>query len=287
MPLMSGIPNVINDTQAHVLRAATTHNTDVGLLAVPPSFGHSVYQGNTGKVLTRKQRNGIRLLRFELLNVAAASPGGIGFRFDDTYLRIGVLSEDGATMVDVSDNVKSRTPQAVQEAGALQTGFVIGYPVPFGWVSTDFTTAETDNDGGTENDHAVQYSQNGTTWAATTAGSSYTDNFTKSNAVWGLGAANLVWAPPADWKPNISLMGGAWDGLYLMRFTSAQREANDVAALITGLEVGILEKVTSIVQNGIFENEQSAFHSRYADGIVAYFGTANAGNRVYAEWETV
>ena len=282
---MSGVPNIINDTQAYVLRNTGHHNLDTGLLAVPPSFSSARFNPTTGKVETRKQRNGIRFRRFELLNAAAAAAGGIGFRFDDTYLRIGVLSEDGATMVDVSDLVKSRTPQAVQEAGALQTGFVIGYPVPFGWVSTVVSTAEEDAGGAAVPDHAVQYSQNGTTWATTTAGSAYKDDFTKTNTVWAAEIKNFVWAPPADWAPNTTLMT-EWQGLYLMRFTSADREADDVAALITGLEVGTLVKVTSIAQNGIWENESSDFSSSYADGVVAFFATAAAGNRVYAEWET-
>lgn len=288
MPLMYGIPNQINATQAFVLRAAGSHNLDNGLLAVPPSYSHGIFQSPGGGVLSRAQRNGIRLLRFELMQSGAAGAGGIGFRFDDTYLKIATLAADDVTMVDISAAVKARTATAVQTTGANQMGFVIGYPEKFGWVSVDFTTAETDDDGGAENDHAVQYSQNGTTWTTTTAGSSYTDTMTTANAVWTAIARNLVWASPADWMPNDgTLLGGAWKGLYLMRFTSAQREAADVAAKISGLEVGVLEQVKSIAQNGIYENEQTAFHHRLADGVVAYFGTADAGNRVYAEWESV
>lgn len=283
-----GVPNIINDTQSYVLRAAGTHGTDSGLLAVPPYFESALFNSTTGKVESAKQRNGIRFRRFELLNVAAAAAGGIGFRFDPTYLKVGRLSADGATLTDITASVKARTEVAVQVAGANQTGFVVGYPVPFGWVSADFTTAETNAGGATVVDHGVQYSgTSGTAWVTTTAGSSYKDDYTKTNAVWGVEAKNLVWAPPAAWTPNVSLMGGEWAGLYLMRFTSVEREAGDVAAMITGLEVGTLVKVTSIAQNGIYENEQSDLHSRYADGIVAFFATADAGNRVYAEWETV
>lgn len=288
MPLMNGIPNIINNTQAFVLRAAGTHNLDNGLLAVPPAYSHGVYQGSTGNVLSRAQRNGIRLLRFEMMQSGAAGAGGIGFRLDDTYLKIATLAADDVTMTDISAAVKARTATAVQVVGADQTGFVIGYPEKFGWVSVDFTTAETDDDSGGENDHAVQYSQNGTTWTTSTAGSSYTDTMSTTNAVWTAIARNLVWAAPADWMPNDgTLLGGVWKGLYLMRFTTAQKEAADVAAKISGLEVGVLEQVKSIAQNGIYENEQSSFHHRLADGVVAYFGTADAGNRVYAEWETV
>ena len=287
MPLLTGIPNIINDTQAHILRAVGTHQTDNGLLAVPPYYTHSLPNGSGG-ISSYKQRQGIRFLRFEMLNAAAAAAGGIGFRFDSTYLKVGRLSEDGATLTDITAEVKARTEVAVQVVGADQTGFVVGYPIPFGWMSADFTTAETDNDGGVENDHAVYFSDTiGTAWTVTTAGSAYKDDYTKTNAVWAAEAKNFVWAPPASWSPNVSLMGGEWKGLYLMRFTTAQKEALDVAAMITGLEVGILEKVTSIAQNGIYENELSSFHSRYADGVVAFFATAAAGNRVYAEWETV
>jgi hypothetical protein len=288
MPLMTGVPNIINNTQAFVLRAAGSHNLDNGLLAVPPSYSHGVYQGPSGKILSRAQRNGIRLLRFELLQSGAAGAGGIGFRLDDTYLKIATLAADNVTMTDISTAVKARTATAVQVTGADQTGFVIGYPEKFGWVSVDFTTAETNAGGATVVDHTVQYSQNGTTWTVSTAGSSYTDTMSTTNAVWSAIARNLVWAAPADWMPNNgSLLGGAWKGLYLMRFTSAEREASDVAAKISGLEIGVLEQVKSIAQNGLYENEQSSFHHRLADGVVAYFGTADAGNRVYAEWEAL
>ena len=230
----------------------------------------------------------MRYLRFELMNAAAAAPGGIGFRLDDTYLKIATLAADDTTMVDISDAVKARTATAVQTTGANQMGFVIGYPEKFSCVSTAFTTAETDNDTGGEINHVVQYSQTGNTWTTYATASALEDDFSKTGGVWSASPANFVWSPPADWQPNDgTLLGGAWKGLYLLRFTSAGREANDVAAKITGLEVGYLETVASIAQNGIWENEQTALHHRLADGAIAFFGTANAGNRVFAEWETV
>lgn len=288
MPLSQGIPNIIDSTQAYVLRNSGQHCLDSGLLAVPPEYSHGLFQRNTGKILSKRQRNGIRLLRFELLQVGAAGAAGIGFRFDDTLMKVGHLTADGATYTDLSAAVKARTVSTIQTVGAVQDGFVVGFPEKFGWLSTQVSTAETDAGGGTVPDHAVQYSQSGTTWATTTAGSSYKDDFTKSNTVWIAETKNFVWAPPADWLPNDgTLCGGELKGLYLVRFTSAHREANDVAAVITGLEIGILEKVSQIAQHGIYENEQSSFHSRIADGVVAFFGTADAGNRVYAEWETV
>jgi hypothetical protein len=70
-----------------------------------------------------------------------------------------------------------------------------------------------------------------------------------------------------------------------MRFTSADREAVDVAALITGLELGLMEVDSSVAQNGLHQHPTINFHSSYADGIVAYFENANAGNRVLCEWE--
>jgi len=287
MPITTGSPNIVNATQSVILRAAGYHGTDNGILpgGIPPGYTHRAPDGAGGFSLST-ERAGMRLLRFELLNAAAAAPGGIGFRFDPRFMKVGRLSADGATYTDLSAAVIARTASTVQVTGADQTGFVVGYPEPFGWVSTDITTAETNAGGATVADHAVQYSQNGTTWVTTTAGSSFTDNFTLTDTVWAAGATNFVWAPASDWRPNTTLIGGTLAGYYLLRFTSAHREASDVAAIITGLELGILEKVTSIAQNGIYENEQTTFSSHRADAIVAYFGTANAGNSVYCEWET-
>lgn len=320
MPLMYGIPNIINITQTIVLRGSGQLQTDKALLGIPPSYSHATTstQGTAGEshavtyasphgdkpatdTLTKLtggtqirssiQRNGIRLFRWELMNAAAAASVGIGFRLDSVPMSVGRLAADDVTYTDISASVKARTEVAIQVAGADQTGFVVAYPKKFSWLCAEVTTAETDAGGATVPDHGVYYSQNGNTWAAFTGG--YTDNWTGTNFLWDVNNGDasgpihtFVWEPASDWAPNDgSLMAGQFTGCYLLRFTSAQREGSDAAAKITGLEIGSLLEVKEVASKGVYTHDLSAFTRGDADGVVAYFSVANAGNHVYAEWE--
>ena len=311
MPLMYGIPNIIEATQSWVLRPAGSLGLDTGLLGIPPSFkhvttstqgigaSHSVTYADphgdkpatdtataiTGgqATSTRVQRDGIRLFRWELVNTAAASAVGIGFRIDNVFMEMGTLPNAGTGYSPITSSIRNRTAVAVG-VDADTVGFVVASRKPFTWFAMEISTSET----GTPT-HAVQYSQYGTTWTTVPTGAAYTDTLTRTATAWtttnGLTSGPIqafVWEPVADWEPSTTLMGGLLDGFYLLRVTTT---ANTTAALITGAEIGKLQIVKSVAQNGVYTHDLSAMTRGDADGIIAYFGTADGGNHVYAEWE--
>jgi len=280
--------NVINKSHPVILRAAGHHQTDTGLFWVPPQFWSRFSQDSPLAV----QREGIGINRFEIENQTAGNASvGVGFRLHNRHWRMGRLSADGATYTDLTATAQSPTATVtLQATGADQTGFAIGCLVPFDWASVNITTAETDNDGGNEIDHDVYYSI-GAGWSAAlgaVAGSVATTNdfyCLNSAALWTAVVKNFVWRRPTAWTVSAAL-GGLPDGYYWLRFTSADREALDVAAIATGIEIGTLASIRQLATMGIWEQEIVDFWEPKADGLVGYFSVANGGNRIYTEVES-
>src|SRR5512146_888672 len=277
-----GAANVINKTYAPVLRTAGWHQTDTGLLWVPPSMTIISPRSDLGVTTKTTWREGVWVRSFELHNRSGgAAAVGIGGRMANRHWIGGRLSADGATFTDLTSSLQSTGTATVQVTGANQTGFCILSRQKFDWVSVNFTTAETDDDSGGEINHTVEYST-GATWTTLGANAATTDGFTKTGDVWGAAVADLVMFSPVDWEPTKS-NGGVPDGYYGVRSTSAGREASDVAAVVTGVESGNMLVIEALADNGIWEMETVDFWMPYCESLVAYFSTANAGNRVYAE----
>ncbi len=280
-----GAANVINATYAPVLRtggAAGTawHQRDTGLLWVPPSM--KVWSPpSAGMVSTSKNwREGIWVRRFELHNRSGgAASVGIGGRMENRHWIAGTLTSDGATFTDRTTGYQSQTATIFGADGATNDSVVILSRQKFDWVSVNLTTAEVD--AGAAVDHTIQYST-GATWSNLGSGAATTDNFTLTNTVYDASVHNLVMFSPADWTPT-SGNGGTPDGYYGIRFTSAQMGAGDTAGIATGIEIGNMLVLEALADNGIWEQEEVDYWMPYCDGLVAYFSTANAGNRVYAE----
>jgi hypothetical protein len=279
-----GAANVINATYPPVLRAANTHQTDSGLLYVPPSLQILSPPSDLGVTTRYTFREGLYVRNFDLNNRSGSTASvGIGGRIANRHWIGGRLSADGATFTDLTSSMQSSTLTAtLQVTGANQTGFIIGCKFPFDWVSVNITMAETDDDSGGEINHTVQYSNAaGTGWTNLGVNAALTDGFTLTGTPYAAAATNLVVMKPSDW--------GKWTSTvlpkdyYYLRFTSVGREASDVAAVATGIEIGQLLALESVADNGIWEMETVDFWMPTADGIVAYFSVANAGNRVYAE----
>ena len=276
--------NIVNVTHPVILRAAGQHQTETGLLWVPPKL-RQWRMDVPGTLTQHTNMGGGRIMRFELHNrTAGAANVGIGFRWQDQYWKGGLL-----TAADVwTDNTtayQAPTAVAVETAGAVQTGFCVMSTKPFSWVSVNFTTAETDNDAGAEITHTTQYSNAaGTGWTEVDALSVLTDNFTgAAGTEWGVAAANFVWEPPTDWGKSAALSATIPDGYYVLAFRVVGREANDVAAAVTGVEMGSMLTLEGLATLNVYANEDIAFDDPWADGLVAYFSVADAGNRVYAE----
>lgn len=279
--------NSITMTHPDILRKAAYHQTNNGLIWLPPAMNIQS-QGNAfaSPNAVYNHRAGIRIVRYRLTNNAADGVNvGLGLRFENRVWWAGRLSADGATLTDITSSAQtSTTAVAVQATGADQTGFTVYSVYPFDWVSAYFTTAETNAGGSSVVDHTVTYSQ-GASWSSAYS-AAFTDNFTTANTVWGTGVKNFVWARPSDWTPTAA-NGGMPDGVYALRFTSAEREGSDVAAQVTGIEIGVMPVLgAGLDDTHVFAAEAENIYHPAGDAVVAYFSTADAANHVYVECDT-
>lgn len=276
-----GAANNINAGYGAVLRTAGWQQTDTGLLWVPPTmkiWGPPATPG--GKAPMVPFREGIWIRSFELQNLTAGTINvGIGTRLANPHWQAGLY--DGTTYT-LATGLQTPVSTEIQVAGADQTGFVILSDRPIDWVSANVTTAETDAGGATVPDHTVGYSTASGFTTITTA-MVLTDGFTKTNAVWGVAATNLVWEKQPDWVKTNENHTGLPAGYYALYFTSAQREAGDVAAAVTGLECGEAMLLKGLTTTGIWQIETLDYWMPGADGVVAYFSDNSIANRVYAE----
>jgi hypothetical protein len=282
--------NVVIASYPDVLRAAGSHQTETGLLWIPPKMRTWRMEGSTtGSGSYIEQIGGGKIQSFELHNrSAAASAVGIGFRWQNKYWRAGTLTA-ADVFVDASTALQSRTATAVEVAGADQSTFCVMSKRKFDWVSVDVTAAETDNDAGGEITHTAQYSTaTAATWANVVAGSmllSVAGSMLVDAAgqEWDVAVHDFAWQPPANWGLSNALSASIPDGYYVLAFRVAGREANDVAAVVTGIEIGTMLSIDQLAANAVYANERCGFVDPWANGLVALFSIADGGNRVYAE----
>ena len=276
--------NTINFSQAVILRGTVQQSaTDEGLIWNPPSFTHSV-QDSSGGASRFVSREGCAIRRFELHNRSGGVAFvGVGFRLHIRFWQAGQWdnSETTAYIDDTTDAQDvGANDFALETAATANDGFVIASRVPFGWVSINVGTAGVDGAGAT--DRAVRYSNwAGTGWTTLATNSAYTDNFTSTNTVWAAGENVFVWRPPVNWGKVVSL-NGVPAGMYAINVQSTTAP-DTTAALVTAIEVGTLIPVEAVADNGTYYSEQSTYRQPEADAVVAYFGTANAGNGGYVE----
>ena len=276
----------INKSYPAVLRS-TWQQSASGLLWQPPGVTMRSVSSITGAASEHTSREGILIRRFELHNRSGgAASAGIGFRLANQYWVAGKFTGAGVFTDDTADAQDAGANDFILGTDETDDGFVIAATVPFDWFSINVGTAEVDAGGATVPDHAVRYSDAaGTGWTALGAGGAYTDQFTLTNTVIGTGAREFVWQKPSDWGAVVSL-GGIPAGMYAISVTTAQTEVGDTAALATAVEVGTLLSVEAVADNGLYSSEALCFWEPKAEGLIAYFSTANAGNRVYAEATT-
>ena len=282
-----GAANVINATYAAVTRtggAAGTawHQRDTGLLYVPPEIKLTSPPSSEGVTTQVRFREGLWIRNFELHNRAAATISvGIGGRIANRHWIAGTLTSDNATFTDRTSGYQAQTATIFGSDADVNDGVCILSRTKFDWVSVNLTTAEVNGSAGASVDHTVRYST-GATWTTLGANAATTDNFTLTDTVYTAAVKNLVMFSPADWAVTASL-GGVPNGYYGVLFTSAQAAADDTAAIVTGIEIGKMLALEGLADNGVWEVENIDYYMPEADGIVAYFSTANAGNRVYCE----
>lgn len=276
----------VNAAWPNILRATTEVGTDTGVMYTPPGITMTEYRPGGGTPSQCTFRDGILVRRFELHNRSGgAATVGLGFRLSPAHWKIGRLAADLTTYTDLTETAQAKGAITLGVAGANQTGFLVTADQPIGWISMRCTTAETNDGGATVVDHTANYSAVGNTWVAVSTSAS-TDNLTTSNAVYAAGMLNFVWQPLRAVE-GITNIAGVPEGWYGISVTAAHREANDVAPIITGVEVGTMLLCKDLANNGIYANETIEYKNYAADAVVAYFSTAAAQNRVYCECKPV
>jgi len=268
--------NQITAGYPRILRS-TLQQTNEGLIYVPPTLQIP----NTAGTGQSAHRHGLRIQSFELHNRAAAAISvGIGFRIANKFWRVGTY--DGTTFTeDTADAQDIGAGDFALGVDETTDSFVVLSTIKHSWVSINVGTAEVD--AGAAVDHTVEYTNfAGTGWTVVGTGASYADQFTLTNTVIDTGAREFVWAPPDNWG-KITGLTGLPNGYYGWRITTAQNGAGDTAALGNAMEIGYMLPVEAVADNGTYEGEDINFWMPEADAVVAFFSTANAGNRVYVE----
>ena len=279
--------NTIQRSYPSVLRGTDQQSaTDAGLLWTPPSYTAASVSSISGARSTHVSREGCAIRRYTLQNRSGGTVNaGIGFRLANQYWRAGQFTAGGVYTDDTENAQDLGANDFILGADAVNDGFIILSEVPLSWVSINVGTAEVDN-AGADMDHAVSYSNAaGTGWTALGTNAALTDQFTTTNGVYATGALEFVWLPPAD-HGKVTGISSVPNGYYALRVMAASTAAGDTAGLATAIEVGVLKAVEAVDDNQLLSSHGEAWQEHKADGVVAYFSTANAGNYVIAEVTT-
>jgi hypothetical protein len=258
--------------------------TGAGLIYEAPTLSQPGQAPNS----LPQRMTGLALRRFELLySGGGTSNVGIGFRLHNNFWRVG--NYDGTTFVEDTADAQNLTANDFTIGANGTTGnttfFTILSTIPFDWFSINVGTAEVDAGGATVPDHSLRYSNAaGTGWTNFTAG--FLNNFELTNTVIGTGAREFIWAAPTDWGRTAAALTGLPVGYYAMQITSQQLEAGDTAALGNAMEVGTMLVAEALAANGIYAKDWTTMGLAEGDAVVAYFGTADANNRVEVEVTT-
>jgi len=272
--------NIVDFSYPYILRS-TLQQTTEGLLYQPPSMFPGGLAGRTSDFM------GLTVKRFELHNRSGGSISvGLGYRIANKYWRAGFWTDAttayGDDTTDAQDVSADAADFPMETATTNNDGFVILSLVPFDAVSLRVITAGVD--GAAAADHAVRYSNYaGTGWTALDTASTYTDQFTNTNTIYAAGALEFVWKAPVNWGKVVSI-GDIPAGYYALnvRATTAPDTTAAVASVIEIFRFPVLTE--GLGDNGVYGPPDFIQPwSREADALVAYFSTANAGNKIYAE----
>ena len=275
---------LVSKSQPWILRSTYTQTT-TGLLWTTPSLFNKIYVSGT-TATSSDQGHGFEILDFQLHNRSgSAAVCGIGGRLINRLWIAGQWDDDQATAYtdDTTDAQDAGAGDFALETTTNNDGFVVACRIPFHWVAINVTTAGVDGAGST--DRAVRYSNaTGNGWTNITGGTSpYLDTFTSTNTVWAAGGNYFIWQPPADWGP-IQTGGyyGIPEGYYALNIRTT--DAPDTTVALAGtIEVGLMPFIAeSVTDNAIYSGAPANGWLPYCDGLVAAFGTANAGNSVIA-----
>ena len=229
---------------------------------------------------------GMKICRYELQNRSGSTAVlGIGFRLNNKVWIAGQWdnSETQAFLADTADAQSNVAGSFALETTTINDGFVIASRVPFNWISIDVTTASV----GAALEHVVRYTNAaGTGWTNLVAGITWLDTLTSAAAgdVWATGEQIFAWPARNDWGKLTAPLNGIPSGYYAINVRATA--AGTTAALAGGIEIGTFGAVAENIGDNqlISDSGKVSLWESNADGIVALFSVANAGNHAKAEW---
>lgn len=246
------------------MRYAATRNPDTGAQQPPVTV-----------------RGAMALTGYTLHNRSGgAATLGIGFKLRNDQWKAGQWTEVGSVYTDdtVDAQDDGASDFALEVAATNDDGFVILSSVKWDWLSLNVGLT---NDASST--RAFRYSgATGSAWVASPS-NIFLDEITGTADNIATGENLLVWTPPQDWGKTLGLTGIS-DGWYAFNCRSTTAPAT-TAALATAIEIGTLVNVVeNVADNSTVSEEICDYWEPFGDAIVAFFSTANGGNRVAAQW---
>jgi len=292
MPI--SVYNTVDTNYPYKLRG-TNQQTDTGLIWMPPQYRRNTNAANYQNSSDLVRENGIRLGGFSLHNRSGGAVAvAIGVRIQNFLWKAGQWVESTTTYTDdTTDAQDAGTADFALETTTDNTGFVILSRVPFNAVSINVSTASVD---ATDPARAIQYSSGvaGHTWTTPNANILFASD--GAAAEMATGENVWLWALPIDHTPTTADNGlgtGIPKGYYAVKLM-ATTAPDTTAALAATMEIFRMFHATeALADNGIYEafygasevqlsswNAADRQYIEYGDGVVAFFGTANDGNRI-------
>lgn len=276
------------------LRGAGNQQSDTGLIY--PQLRHTLFSvagdGSTPSS-TQSAEGAIALGGFSIHNRCGTTAAvGIGIRIPNAYWQAGQWTDSGTTYTDdTTDAQDAGTTDFSLETTTTSDGFVILSRVPFNAITIQVSVAST----GGNPVRALRYSTSsgGTSaWsgaitnayaaAASTGHYAVTGTTNSAEALW-------VWNLPNDFAAttgaNDALGTGIDAGWYAVniRATTAPTGTAGVADFLSIYRLHFLTE--ALADNGVYEaffgTSEIPLHPQ-GDALVAFFETANDGNRVSA-----
>ena len=280
MPAYSSI------SRAHPYRLlGTTPQADTGLIYTPPSVTTN-QAGGTQTSRGSALLEGLGLGSFEMQNRSAATIVlGIGVRLPNRLWIAGQWVDAAGTPYtdDTPDAQDVGVGDFALETTTADDGFVVASREPFNALSIDVGTASTGSPV-----RALRYTDSeGTGWI-TPANLFIQDGASGNVAVTGTTVANeylIVWDIFSDWgQVAVGGLSGIPAGYYAINVRATT--APTVAAVADAIAIcRLYHLVEGITDDTTVFRDYAGKDRRmpFGNGLVALFGTANAGNRVAAD----
>lgn len=278
-----GVYETIDVGYAAKLRG-TNQQTNTGVLYQPPTWSRTPGQGTATPAANATISSGtMRIGGFSLHNRSGGAISvGLGARLPNYLWKAGQWVDATTTFTDdTTDAQDSDTNDFALETTTNNDGFIVLSRVPINAISLNVTT---DSAGGAAV-RAISYSSgvDGHTWSTPNANITLSSDGAAGD--WATGEKVWAWMLPYDHTPTTADNGlgtGIPKGYYAVRLR-ATTAPSGTAGLALNMEVfRFLHFTEALADNGVYEAFYGASEARVpveADALVAFFGTANAGNR--------